>query len=92
MGAPDSAGEGTPAFVPTFSRNLMNRTDFSRARISKGKLFVFALPSTLSLSLSLSLSFCPALFSGPLESFARDENAFSLSLFFFFFFSSATFL
>lgn len=50
--------------VPTFSRNLMNRTDFSQARISKGKLFVFA-PSLIS---AHSL---PVLFSGSAKSLAR---------------------
>lgn len=58
--------------VPTFSRNLMNRTDFSRARISEGKLFVFALPVVDFLSVSLFL-----VYSLPwIESFINETQDF----------------
>lgn len=66
--------------VPTFSRNLMNRTDFSRARISKGKLFVFTpLQASLPLPASPPRLSLRILFPGSTENFVNETEIFSNS-------------
>lgn len=72
---------GGHAGVPTFSRNLMNRTDFSRARISKGRLFVFAYRRWCSFSVLAGPRGRKALR-------ARAERTVALFFLFFFFFAA----